>query len=498
MNLETASSIGDSSSDDLVTKVGLALRGNLIVPLWNPFLKDPVDTTAKEFQRNDVQWLGKGLQLLMDHVLTVSTEGIILSITPKAEYDFVALKQENPSATVIHLDPHEFLCPGLIDLHIHAPQYSFTGTATDRPLTGPDGWLETYTFPAEARLGQEPHTCKTVYGKLVKQTLAQGTTTAVYFATLDLKPCQTLVEICQKHGQRALIGKVCMDRNAPPNYCQSTQQNIDETRALIDFIYQKAGRRSKSSHKSPLPLILPLITPRFIPTCTPSLLSQLGDLAQEHNCHITSHISESIDEVAWSKHLDETEDNGGGRSDAVIFQQHGLLTDQCIMAHGVHLSETDAALMKEQGSAVAHCPLSNFFFAGGSLPCRRLLMERGNKVGLGTDVAGGYDSSILHSARTAVLTSLGLEHASGMSGIHKIDYRHAFYLATLGGAQALGLEDRIGTLKVGMEFDAIVLSPSSNVDVFDTDTPADVFQKLVNLGNHQNIKKVFVQGREVK
>jgi guanine deaminase len=175
------------------------------------------------------------------------------------------------------------------------------------------------------------------------------------------------------------------------------------------------------------------------------------------------------------------------------------------MAHGVHLSESDLDLMKQKGAAVAHCPLSNFFFAGGSLQCRRL-MERGNKVGLGTDIAGGYSPSLLNSSRMAVVASRALEHEAiarkdDCTGSDQVlDYRHAFYLATLGGAQALGLEDSIGTLAVGFEFDAIVLSAEvpSPLQVFDTDGVEDIFQKLCVLGDDRNVKSVYVQGCQVK
>jgi guanine deaminase len=298
-------------------------------------------------------------------------------------------------------------------------------------------------------------------------------------------------------GQRALVGKVCMDRNSPDNYVQSTRQNVDETKTLIEYIHRRAG---KEASMSLLPLVLPIITPRFIPTCSPQLMTELGALAKEYNCHIQSHISESIDEVEFSRHLDETVDGGGGRSDAEIFDSHQLLTNRCIMAHAVHLTDSDMGLMKDRGAACAHCPLSNFFFAGHSFPCRKLL-ERDNKVGLGTDVAGGYSPSMMHSQRMAVVASQALHHQEQLNGKREtiLDYRHAFYLATLGGARALGLDHKIGTLKVGLELDAVILSANvkSPIQVFDTDSVGDVFQKLCTLGDDRNIKRVYVQGRKV-
>ena len=300
-----------------------------------------------------------------------------------------------------------------------------------------------------------------------------------------------------------------MDRYSPSKYCQTTEQNIAESEQVIEYIHQKAGRRTDVGANAPLPLILPLVTPRFIPTCTPALLTALGKLAAKHKCHITSHISESVDEVAFSRHLDATEDHGDGvgRTDAVIFDSHGLLTDQCIMAHGVFLSSNDLDLLQKRQAAVAHCPLSNFFFAGGSLSCRNLL-ERGNRVGLGTDVAGGYSPSLWNASRSAVLASRAVQHQhangsvanepQGQQQQHDLDYRHAFYLATLGGADALGLADRIGTFRPGMEFDAVVLSVDFPVQVFERDSVEDVFQKLCVLGDDRHVKSVYVRGKKVK
>jgi guanine deaminase len=363
----------------------------------------------------------------------------------------------------------------------------FLFVATDRPLMGPDGWLETYTFPAERSLGSDLNRAKRVYKGVVNTTLQAGTTTAVYFATLHLEPCKILVDVALELGQRALVGKVCMDRNSPDDYIQTNDQNVDETIALIHYIHLKAKSEKDTSPR--LPLVMPIVTPRFIPTCTPELMTALGKVASTYNCHIQSHISESIDEVEFSRHLDTSTDHGGGRTDAAIFDSHQLLTNRCIMAHGVHLSEHCLDLCKSRGTAVAHCPLSNFFFAGASLPCRKL-MERGNKVGLGTDVAGGYSPSMTNAAQMAVVASRSLQDKDSI-----LDYRHAFYLATFGGAEALGLEHRIGTFKVGMEFDAVLLSAVAPIQMFDTDTVEDVFQKLCTLGDDRHVKQVFVQGK---
>jgi guanine deaminase len=489
------------------SELALIIRGNLVFCTRNPFAQEHELAYAVATDDATTRWIGPGLKLCLDHVVTVNRQGLIVDVLPASDYVATTANNNTP-AVVQQLGPHEFLVPGLVDLHIHAPQYAYTGTATDRPLMGPDGWLETYTFPAEASLGNDAALCRQVYDGVVSTTLAAGTTTAVYFATLHEAPCRTLVDIVQARGQRALIGKVCMDRHSPANYCQTLEENLTQAEAVITYIHETVGRRGgdQSDNKTVLPLILPLVTPRFIPTCSPALLTGLGALASKYDCHITSHISESVDEVAYSRHLDTTEDGGGGRTDAQIYDSHKLLTDKCIMAHGVFLADDDLDLLKERQTAVAHCSLSNFFFAGGCLPCRHL-MKRENRVGLGTDVGAGYSPSLWNASRSTVIASRVLQHQADAKAKeegdeklrqHALDYRHAFYLATLGGADALGLADRLGTFQPGYEFDAVVLSAAAPIQIFAKDTVEDVFQKLCVLADDRHVKNVYVQGVKVK
>ncbi|GKY99595.1 hypothetical protein MPSEU_000913800 [Mayamaea pseudoterrestris] len=479
------------------------IRGSIVTVADQPFGSKAVP------RETDIAIdLGAGISILLDHVLSVDKDGFIIRLIPARSLQQTEIDSFQTLDSFIQLENDEFLCPGMIDLHIHAPQYAYTGTATDRPLMGENGWLESYAFPAEQRLQGNPELARQVFDGVVQRTLRTGTTTAVYYGTLHLQPCQQFFDAAMHFGQRALVGKVCMDRNSPDNYCQTLEENISETEQFIQYIHAKAGKRVRSND-CPLPLVLPVVTPRFIPTCTPELLTWLGKMAAVYDCHVQTHLSESHDEVSYSRQLDATQDykDGIGRTDAEILDSHQLLTEQCILAHAVHMTTADMDLLKRRGSAVAHCPLSNMFFAGGSLHCR-MLMERGNKVGLGTDVAGGYSPSMLDSCRTAVIASRAIEHQCLAHGQtqelqaqqHVMDYRHAFYLATVGGAKALGLEGKIGNLQVGAEFDAMILSTNvqqSSVQVFDDDTLADIFQKLLVLGDDRHVKRVFVQGRDV-
>ena len=404
----------------------------------------------------------------------------------------------DPNKTeVIRLNPiYEFLCPGFVDTHIHAPQYSYTGTGTDRPLMD---WLETYTFPAEMALKDDHMRARNVYEKVVDATLRNGTTTAMYYGTLHVGPTKILCDVIAAKGQRGLVGKVCMDRNASHGYLQSLEENLSETRDLIEYI--------KNSPAGKLGLLYPVVTPRFIPTCSPALLDGLGHLVKEyskadHKIHVQTHASESYDEIEFTQILnkqDHGEDND--RSDAEILDASSLLTNRTVLAHCVLINEEDASLLRTRGTSISHCPLSNFFFAGRPLRSRHLL-ELQNKIGLGTDIAGGYSPSMLNACRLTVINSRALGQAKAYNAQcapvtdEELSYKHAFYLATRGGAHALDLHDDIGTFTKGKKFDAIILSADPiNIDIFDTDTIEDVFQKICCLGDDRNVRRVFVQGK---
>lgn len=478
----------------------LWIRGNIVHCIHHPFLKEQ---QQEEESTATNESLGEGLVLLRDYILTVSHSGCIESLEPYSSNTATTKKKEDYDKA-IELDLRtDFLTPGFMDLHLHAPQYVFTGTGTDRPLME---WLNHYTFPAERRLHQDLTHAHEVMSSVVQRTLSCGTTTVLYWGTLHLEPCQVLVDQVLQQGQRALVGKVCMDRNGPPDYLQTVQDNVQGTKQLIDYIRNKAGKYqyqgSTPDTDNPLvPTVLPIVMPRFIPTCTPPLLQQLSDLAAAENCHITSHISETTDEMEWSRMLDQ-QDHGTTRTDAQIYASHGLLTDQCVMAHAVGLTENDATMLREHGTAIAHCSLSNTFLSPCCLPCRDLL-KKGNLIGLGTDVAGGYHPSLLHASQMTVVAAKTVqqERDTGKDPVKEsalLDYRHAFYLATLGGAKALKLDHRLGNFQLGKEFDAVVLSAGVGNNIFVSqqyDTLEDVFQKCCNLADDRNVSRVFVQGR---
>eukprot|EP00475_Leptophrys_vorax_P021416 TRINITY_DN29147_c0_g2_i1.p1 TRINITY_DN29147_c0_g2~~TRINITY_DN29147_c0_g2_i1.p1 ORF type:complete len:466 (+),score=104.79 TRINITY_DN29147_c0_g2_i1:181-1578(+) len=379
---------------------------------------------------------------------------------------------------------NKFVMPGFVDTHIHASQYMFSGTGR-MPLLK---WLNEYAFPTEARFA-DPEYAREAYKKAVRRSLAHGTTTACYFATIHKDSTLALAEVTEELGQRALIGKVSMDRHSPDFYGENTAIAI---KSIEDFVTEFKSRHFK--------LAKPVLTPRFVPTCSSQLMERLGELAKEHDLHVQSHICETKNEIAWVSELHPDHDHY-----AHVYDAHGLLTDKTVMAHGVHLNDDEVELLHARGTGVSHCPNSNFAMGSGVLDVRRLLRSK-VKVGLGTDVGGGYSCSVLDAIRQCLIASTSvvhLKHGNDKENNHLADplsVDEAFYLATLGGHEVLKLDHELGNFLVGKKFDALVVDPCIEdcpFDVFPQDTLHDILNKFVFLGDDRNIVQVIVDGNVV-
>ncbi|XP_064595797.1 guanine deaminase-like [Liolophura sinensis] len=382
-------------------------------------------------------------------------------------------------STVRHLKNGQFFTPGFIDTHTHAPQYAMLGTALDKELCD---WLSWYTFPTEAKFA-DPEFAAHIYNKAVGRLLNNGTTTVSYFGTTHLKACQILCDIIESKGQRAYVGKVNMDTNCPEYYRELTENSVEDTKRFIDSVLDRKN-----------PLLTPVITPRFAGTCSRELLQKLGQLAQETQLPIQTHISECTTECAWVKDLFPETQNY-----ADVYDKHNLLTPKTILAHGVYLTEAELNLIKKRKCALSHCANSNASIRSGILDVRELL-NRGIKVGLGTDMSAGYSPSVLDAMRSSLLVSNVLT-VRQPQGYQWLPYKEAFKLSTLGGATAMGLDDVIGNFQVGKDFDALLIDCDVTHSPFDTypwDTMEDLVQKFIYQGDDRNITEVYVSGRRVK
>ncbi|XP_027564759.1 guanine deaminase isoform X2 [Neopelma chrysocephalum] len=382
------------------------------------------------------------MEILHGHLLGVDDDGTIVFLEQSDQQEQLAEKWGFKTSDIRQLSKHEFFMPGLVDTHIHAPQYLFTGTRVDLPLLQ---WLTTYTFPTEAKY-QDSGFAEEVYTRVVRRTLKNGTTTACYFATIYTDTSLLLAEIIDKFGQRAFVGKVCMDMNdSVPQYKEITAESVQETERFVKELLEKK-----------------------------------------------SHISENEEEVKLVENMFPTYKNYTD-----LYDKNKLLTSKTVMAHACYLSEEEMKLFSLRGAAISHCPNSNFSLRSGVLNVRKVL-EHNVKLGLGTDVAGGYSASMLDAIRKTMMASNSLQ-------INKVNetgltLEEAFQLATLGGSRALGLDDVIGNFEVGKEFDALLINTKASdspFDLFSADNFEDILQKFLYLGDDRNISEVYVAGKQV-
>lgn len=418
----------------------------------------------------------------LDDVVIVVVDGIIESITPASDYtgDIAAIN--------VTIDDDSVLMPGLIDLHIHAPQWPQLGTALDMPL---DEWLFAYTFPLEASFADEAF-AQTVWDSMVPTLLANGTTTGVYYGSTHNPATTALAGTCVRFGQRAFVGRVAMDHpEGTPEWYRdaSVEEALSASAESIEQI-----RALGSS------LVEPIVTPRFIPACTDELLAGLGQLAHDTNTLVQTHCSENDWEHQYV--IDRC-----GMSDTEALDSFGLLRPSTVLAHSVHLSDSDMSMIATNRAGVAHCPLSNTYFGDAVFPARRALAA-GVAVGLGTDIAGGPSPSLFANAAHAINAARQLEDGvdAGMApderGVaeSRIDAITAFWMATMGGAEVLGRP--IGLLEAGRHFDAIAVTTQGFGDGTPPGQSADqsnerVFEKIVRLTTAADIASVWVNGQLV-
>jgi guanine deaminase len=430
------------------------------------------------------------LEVLREALIVVGRDGAIKAVHRRESHEISNLARRfAATGDLVTFGREQYLLPGLVDLHIHAPQWPQLGKALDLPL---EDWLQTYTFPLEARY-ESTTFAQTVYESLVDGLLANGTTTAVYFGTLHLAATRVLADVCLQRSQRALIGRVAMDniQQCPAYYRDVSAQGAEsDTREFIEYV--------RSMHGNGSSLIMPVITPRFIPGCSDELLTRLGALSRETGCYVQTHCSESD----WEhRHVLQR----CGKTDTAALDAFGLLSRHTILAHGNFVTDADISLIGERGAAIAHCPLSNVYFSDAVFPLRKVL-QQGLHVGLGSDIAGGASPSILENARHAVIASRSLE--SGVDPAldrdqrrrpdSRIDALTAFWLATAGGGIALDLP--VGLFREGYQFDAVLIDaqvPESNLRVEVDDAPEDILQKIINLAARPNIREVWVANRRV-
>lgn len=364
------------------------------------------------------------------------------------------------------------IIPGFIDSHVHYPQTEIIGAYGEQLLD----WLNNYTFIAEQGFKNKEHASE-VAKVFLKEQFRNGVTSSTVYCTVFPQSVDAIFEEAAKYDMRIMAGKVCMDRNAPEALLDTPQRSYDESSALIKKWHNK-GRAEY------------VITPRFVPTSTPEQMEMMQALAEENpDMLIQSHVSENVNEVAWVKDLCP---KAKDYTDA--YAQYGLVRPRAIYGHGIHLTDRELSVFSETGAAVAHCPTSNFFLGSGCLNVKKLRdKKRPVHVGLATDLGAGTSFSMLQTMNEAY-------KAAQMNGTPYTSL-HSFYLASRGTAEALGLQDKVGTIAVGMEADLTVLNLKSTPIInyrmkYAKDLEEALFIQMT-LGDDRAIAATYVAGKEV-
>ncbi len=365
--------------------------------------------------------------------------------------------------------------PGMIDLHIHASQYTYIGTGMDDELLG---WLEKKTFPEEIRYIDEEYAGK-AYDIFAAKMQKSATTRAVIFATIHAGATLALMDRMEKTGLLSYVGKVNMDRNAAAELAEkNAKEAAESTRRFLEDVIQRNYQRTK-----------PVITPRFVPTCSDELMEELSKIRKEYDLPVQSHLSENPEEVEWVRQLSPDAEFYGD-----VYDRFGLFGKDAptVMAHCVYSTEAEAERILQNGVWIAHCPGSNMNLSSGIAPIRKYL-EMGIRVGLGSDVAGGNSESIFRAATAAIQVSKLFRRYADPDA-RPLSFAESFYMATKGGGSFFG---KVGSFEKGYEFDAVVLNDRQEL-LPPSDSAADRLERAFYLGLDQKcIVRKFAAGREI-
>lgn len=431
------------------------------------------------------------LEILRKAAIGVDEKGRIAFVDPDvSSVDAAAEKHpgfEHAARTT--LKPLQFLFPGLIDTHLHAPQWPNLAIGMEGTLRE---WVENYTDPIEESY-HDTKKATQVYSEMVQKELQLGTTTCAYNSTIHAEATNILANICKEYGQRAVVGKLSiLVGSTHGNWEKSTEQGLADSQKSVDHII----KMSEDSDDIDAEIVMPCIQPRGGPYCPPEYMAGLGRQSSggDELIRVQTHMCETTEDLSRMKRIHPEFNNY-----SEMYHHYGLLHSRSILAHCIHLSSVDIELLIKTGAGIAHNPNSNTCLRDGE--CRvRSLLNAGVKIGLGTDCSAGYSTFMLDSMRQASNVSRHL-------AIHEkndkltLGFTEIVYLATMGSAAVLDLQDKVGNFEPGKCFDALLVDVGLKEDLinitgWENDDEAMV-KKWVFLGDDRSIRKVWVNGRLV-
>lgn len=369
---------------------------------------------------------------------------------------------------------NRLIIPGLTDLHLHAPQFAFRGNGMDLELLD---WLNRHTFPEERKYADLDYAGQ-CYGLFVQKLKESMTSRACIFATVHVPATLLLMDMLEESGLISYVGKVNMDRNCPDYLAEeSAAASLAATKEWIE----KSGKYRRTR---------PILTPRFIPSCTDELLHSLSDWNKGLGLAFQSHLSENPNECKW---VSELCPDAGFYLEA--YDKRGcfppITENKAIMAHCVYSGEEEMRLLLERKIYVAHCPQSNTGLSSGIAPVRAFL-DRGIRVGLGSDIAGGHSLSMLRIAADAMDVSK-LRWRLVDSSLKALRASEAFYLASRGGGSYFG---KVGAFEEGYAADIVVLDDSAIQSAFETGIEERI-ERVMYLSEECEITAKYVAGQRI-
>ena len=369
----------------------------------------------------------------------------------------------------------KLIIPGLIDLHVHAPQYAFRGLGMDLELLD---WLDTHTFPEESKY-KDLEYAKNAYSIFAENLRKSATTRAVVFGTIHRPATLLLMDLLEEAGLNTMVGKVNMDRNSPDFLCEeSAEASAEETIKWIEDVLAKDYKHTR-----------PIVTPRFTPSCTDELMAKLKEIQTKYELPVQSHLSENQGEIAWVKELCPWSKFYGD-----AYDHFGLFGgDDCktVMAHCVYSDGEELEKMKENGVFVAHCPESNINLSSGVAPVKRFLQE-GVHVGIGSDLAAGSTENLFQAMAHAIQASK-LRWRLLDDSWKALTVEEAFYIATKGGGEFFG---KVGSFEEGYDFDAVILDDTRLKHPQELDTKKRL-ERIIYFSDDREIFAKYVEGEKL-
>ncbi|MFZ2552964.1 MAG: guanine deaminase [Psychrobacter urativorans] len=407
------------------------------------------------------EYIADGALVIDDQTGLVVDYGSSASIM--AEY---GRTQQGQQPVQIHDHKHKLILPGFIDTHVHYPQIDMIAAFGEQLLD----WLNNYTFVTEANFGDRKVADDTAKFFL-QQLLANGTTSAMVFATSHPESVEAFFTQSTQLNMRMITGNVLMDQNAPEHLCVPTEQGIRDSQNIIDKWHGR-GRQHVA------------ITPRFAITSSPKQLKMTGELYASYNdVYLQTHLAENLAEVAFVRELYP---NHKGYLD--VYADMGLLGRYTTLAHGIYLDTSEYEVLRDTGTQIAHCPTSNLFLGSGLFDLSKTLSYTG--VSIATDVGAGTSLSML--------TTLSEAYKVQQLQSNPLSAHQGLYQITLGNAQSLLLEQKIGNFMPNKEADFVVIDLGATAllerRMTQTSSLEEKLFVLMMLGDDRVIEQTVIAG----